>query len=408
MTKKTFNSLFIILLIICSINFFELQSLKGSLLKYLEFSFLLLASILSIPYAFQKPHGFIFPVQLISFSILISMFISTLTREQGIVDSLGGTIPVLIWFIFFYLKHIDYQIENIEKIVVSYGIIYLIFYFFQFTHPDKAYFIDLETLDLSRGIVRIVFPGRGIFYLTIFISINKLTTNKQNLWFWAFLSTMGIIVTIMQVTRQFIFATFIIYLFHFLRDQQLYKKLIVVISLLGILIYITQSNHPIVEGLRNTQDQTMDNGSDDVRVRAATFFLTDFSNSIFNRIFGNGVPYGDTSSYMTYITWHIVNYGFWLADVGLVGVYVMFGVFAVLGYVLVWIKSFIVKLPKKYFYLKYYLWFLLLTCLTSDTIYSPKDLIATVLVVYIYQAIFERERLISFVEFNLFNNTDTT
>lgn len=392
MTTKTFNSLLLIILIICSINFFELQSLKGSVFKYLEFGYLLIAIIFSMPYSFPQSQGFVLPVQLISFSIFISIFISSLTRGQSTIDSIGGTIPVLIWFVFFYLKHIDFPIADIEKIVVSYGIIYLILYFFQFTHADKGYFVDLSTIDTSRGITRIVFPGRGLFYLTIFIAINKLTTNKSNRMFWVFLSLLGIIVTVMQVTRQFILATVIIYLFHFLKDINLFKKLIVLCGTIVLIFYFSQSQNPIVKGLRETQVRTEESGTDYVRVRAGIFFLEDFSNSTFSRIFGNGVPYGDTSPYMKYYGWNVENNGYWLNDVGLIAIYAMFGIFAVLGYILIWIKSFTISVPKKYFYLKYYLWFLLITCLASDTIYSPADLITTVLVVYIYDTLFVEEK----------------
>ena len=182
-------------------------------------------------------------------------------------------------------------------------------------------------------------------------------------------------------------------IYHFLKDQKLYKKLIVIGSVVGIIFYIFQSNNPIVEGLINTQNQTKEEGLDYVRVRAGTFFLTDFSYSNINRIFGNGVPYGETSIYNRYYSSYINNYGYWLSDVGLIAVYAMFGVFAVLGYLLIWVKSFIIKVPKKYFYLKYYLWLLLFTCLTSDSIYGASDLITTVFVIYIYQSIYEREKL---------------
>ncbi len=377
----------------CSINFFGLQIVRGSFFRYVQFGYLLIAILLSLPYLSPKGQAFVLPVQLISFSIFLSIFISSLTREQSLIDSIGGTIPVLIWVVFFYLNHIQYPIEKIEKIIVGYAILYLVLYFFQFTHPNKGYFVDIETIDMSRGITRIVFPGRGLFYLTVFIAINKVTTSTKNLWFWSFLTIIGIVVTVMQVTRQFILGLTVIYLFHFLKDLKVYKKLILIASFIGIVVYISQSNNKIIEGMREAQDQTIEAGSDYVRVQAAVFYLTDFSNSTFNRIFGNGVPYGQTSPYMKYSGWYTTNLGYWLSDVGLIAVYAMFGIFAVLGYLIIWGKSFIIKLPKEYFYLKYYLWFLLLTCFTSDTVYSPNDLIATVFVVYIYQTIYEREKL---------------
>ncbi|TLV03712.1 hypothetical protein [Dyadobacter luticola] len=375
-------------LIICSINFFELQAIKGSAFRYVQFAFLLLAIVISMPYLFMKGGGFLTPVRLIFISAFISIFIASFTWDQTLIDSLGGTIPVLVWGVLFYLLHIAYPIEKIERIVLGYGLLYLVLYFFQFTHPETGYFVKLETVESSRGIVRIVFPGRGLFYFMSFMAINKLTTGQKNKWLWVVLSALGIIVTVMQVTRQFIGATMVIYAIHFLRGIALYKKVLVAVFIAGAIFVFLQTDNPIVRGLTDTtQEQAEEDGTDNVRYRGAMFFLTDLSKTTFNRIFGNGVPYGETSGYNRYYGWLIGNYGFWLADVGIFAVYAMFGVFAVLGYFLIWIKSFFTKLPDEYQYLKYYLWFLLLTSLSSDTIYSSYDLIATVMIVYIFQVV---------------------
>ena len=168
-------------------------------------------------------------------------------------------------------------------------------------------------------------------------------------------------------------AAFIKYLFHFF-----------------ILLYVYQSDTSIVKGLKETQKATIEEGSNYIRLQAATFFLNEYSIYPINRILGNGVPYGN-SSYMNLIYQYSYK-GYWLSDVGLIAVYLMFGIFAVVGYVLIWIKSFTLKVPENYYYLKYYLWFLLITCLTSDTIYSKNDLIATVIVVYIFNCVYIKNR----------------
>jgi hypothetical protein len=388
--SRKLDSFFLVLLIICSINFFEFQMFKDGFVKIIQYTYLFSIILISLPYLFSKAIGFVFPIQLIIFSVFISIFISTINRDQNLFDSIIGSIPVLVLVVFFYLNRIKPSIQKIEQIVIWFGILYFILFFIQFMFPGRNYFIDPDTVDDSRGITRFLFPGGGVFYLTTFIAINKLTTQKRNLWFWGMLSTLALVVCIMQVTRQVIVGMLLIYIFHFLRNINLYKKIIVLACFVSLMLYVINSNNPIVNGLRETQQQTQELGMDYVRVQAAIFFLTDFSNSTFNRIFGNGVPHGDKSPYMRYTGQYISNYGFWLSDVGLVAVYAMFGLFAVLGYILIWAKSFTIKLPKENFYLKYYLWFLLFTCLTSDSIYSPSNLIITVLVLYMYQMQYEK------------------
>ena len=388
MKSDTIKSILLFILILCSINFFNLQILDGSSFRFIQYGYLLLAILVSLPYLFSKREEFVLPVQLIIFSVFASIFIATLTREQSLLDSIQGTIPYLIWILFFYLIHIQFPVEKIEKLVVVFGILYLILYFLQFTHPDNAYLFDADLIQENRGITRIIFSGRGIFYLSVFIAINKFTTTKKNFWLWTFLLIMGIVVTIMQVSRQFIVGIMVIYFFHFLKGQSFLKKMIILTAFSGIMFfYISKSNSPIVEGLIATVDRDMGLGLENLRVQEAKFYLTEFSKTTFNRIFGNGVPYGTTSGYMKYYSYYSTNYAYWFADVGLIAVYAMFGIFAVFGHILIWIKSFVIKVPKEYFYLKYYLWFLLVLSLTTNIIYGKFELITTVFVVYIYQTI---------------------
>ena len=107
---------------------------------------------------------------------------------------------------------------------------------------------------------------------------------------------------------------------------------------------------------------------------------------------GNGFA-NDTSNYGKALIALGDRYGYFLTDVGLVEVYVSFGIFAILGYFLIFVKSFTIPVPKEYYYLKYYLWMIMLTCLTSDFLISYYFLITTVLVLYCYQLLYEQGKL---------------
>ena len=392
---KNYQLIFLVVLVMCCINFFDLQSIKGSSFRLVQFGVIIVAILLSIPGLFVNGSGFIAPVQLLVGSIVLSLLIAVFTRGQSVVDSFIGSVPVLVWSLFFYLRRIGPSIRTIERIILGYGLLYLVLYFFQFTHPTSNYFVDLEVVDDSRGILRMVFPGRGLFYLMVFMAITKINITGTNKWVWISLAVVGLVVTVMQVTRQFIFGAVLIYLIHFLKDLSVLKKVFLVGFAVVSIYFILQTDNPIVTGLRDTQEQTKDSGSDYIRLQTAVFFLNDFSDSFFNRVFGNGVPYGSNSPYYHFYKYYVDNYGYWLSDVGLVAIYAMFGVLAVVGYLLIWLKSFTIPLPKPYMYLKYYLWFLLITSFTSDTIYSPNDLIATVMVIYSYQVIYEWMKVMS-------------
>ncbi|MEJ0106418.1 MAG: hypothetical protein WDO19_29450 [Bacteroidota bacterium] len=117
--------------------------------------------------------------------------------------------------------------------------------------------------------------------------------------------------------------------------------------------------------------------------------MKNFSPSTINMILGNGAPYGDQSD-LSKKEKYLQTLGYYLTDVGIIAVYVMFGIIAVVGFLLIFIKSFTLPLPPRYQYLKYYIWMLLFTSLTSDCLYGDKCLITNVFALYCFQVVYEK------------------
>jgi hypothetical protein len=308
-----------------------------------------------------------------------------LSWGQSFKDSIIVTVPMLLWMFFFYLLYAKISLNSIEKIILIYGVIYILLFFYQFTHSQTVIFGKKQEFML-RGITRILFSGGGIFFLSIFMAINKLTSKNNEKLFWVILSIFGIIIPILQVTRQYIAGVFILYLFHFIRNLSFPRKLIIITFFIGFLFYIRNSNSVIFTGLIEAQEENLQKGMDYIRIVSGTYFITEFSPHYINKLFGNGLPRGKVSNYGKFVD-SLKSEGLHMSDVGIIGFYAMFGILAVIGYILIWIKSFSLALPKNYYYLKYYLWFLLLTSLTSDNIYSYDYLIATVFVLYLYHSL---------------------
>ena len=236
--------------------------------------------------------------------------------------------------------------------------------------------------------MRIIFPGGGVFVLTSFIAINKLTSQEKNRWFWLLLTIAGIVIPVMQVTRQFIAGILLIYLYHAIRSISLSKKVLIFGSFLALIIFLQNVDHPIIEGLIDSTRSDARLGTNYIRVLAGEYFLSDFSPNLVTQLLGNGAPYFGVSNFGLYVDSLGVSQEYFLSDVGIIAVYVMFGVLAILAYFLIFIKSFVIPLPEQFQYLKYYLWFMLLTSLTWYTTYHYHYLIITVYVLYMYQAVY--------------------
>ncbi|WP_289023121.1 hypothetical protein [uncultured Salegentibacter sp.] len=389
--KRHFEIAFVFLLIIISLKFFDARFLDNSLLNYLLFLTLIVTVFISVPYVLPTNKGFVFPVQLLLIAMFISIIMAGLYWDQSLLDSLIAVAPYLIVFIFFYLWHIQFPVNILEKIIVFYGSLYILLYVFEFITSGTVYFgkpLWGDEFLVSRGITRIIFPGGGVFVLTSFIAINKLTSQDKNRWFWLLLAIAGIVIPVMQVTRQFIVGILLIYLYHVIRSIRIWKKLVVFASLVSIIIFLQYVNHPIIDGLIDSTRNDANLGSNYIRVLAGEFFLTDFSPNLSTQILGNGVPYFGVSNFGLYVDSLGVTQEYFLSDVGIIAVYVMFGVLAIIAYLLIFIKSFIIPLPENFQYLKYYLWFMLLTSLTWYTTYHYHYLIITVYVLYMYQAVY--------------------
>ncbi len=388
--SKNLNILFVFLLVIVSFNFFEARFLNKNVDLYFRFFYIFLVIILSAPFIFPKPDGFVLPVQLMLLSMVISIFMAYFTWGQGFRDTIVGTIPFMLWIFFFYLLKVKFPIKVIENIIIIYGIIYCILYFYQYTHSANPLFGSEEEFKKDRGVIRIIFPGGGIFYLAAFMAINKLTTQKDKLWLWLSFSLLGLVCCVLQVTRQSIFALLLIYFYHFIKDLNVVQKIFFISSIIVLILIISYSDNPVVNGLSEAQKSTIQEGKQDIRIVAATYFLTKFSPNNITRVFGNGAPYAEATYYALYVL-SLEEQGLYLSDVGIVAMYVMFGILSVIAYIIIWYKSFTLPVTKEYYYVKYYLWYLLITSVTSNYVYDLQYLIATIFVLYIYQRVYEAE-----------------
>ena len=384
---------FIVAVIAFSLRFFDATFLPGSLVQYTGYLLLLVTLFFSAPLLITETGGFTLPIKLVFFSILLSIPMAYLAWGQGIRQTVVETLPYLTWILFFFLLLAKIPIALLEKIVVAYGIAYILLYFFQLSQAPTVLFgksLWGDEFTVDRGVIRIIFPGAGVFLLSIFMAINKITSGAKGRIFWMVLAFFGLIIPVMQVTRQFIFGVFLMYLIHLTRHQHLLQRTLTVGGVMVFLFILLNAGIAQIEGVIEAGQRDANLGKDYIRVSAGNYFLTDFSPNLPTQIFGNGVPSWGFSRYGNFIEQLGLSRGYFLSDVGLIAVYAMFGVFAVLGFLLMWIKSFTIPLPDEYQYLKYYLWYLLLTSFTWFTVYHHHYVVATVMALYMYHTIWAK------------------
>ncbi len=377
---------FIILLLATSTRFFEAKFINFTLESYLQIVFCLVGILISAPYIFKKHIiGFNLAILFLFFSVIFSICCAIISWDQSIVDSFKATIPFALWIFAFYLTNSNIQISTIEKIILSFGIIYVLLYIFQILNANTIYFGWKEEIEKERGVLRFVLPGGDIFVLATLIGLVKFKTQEKINWEWSPIILIGIIIPFMQATRQYIVAISFMYLIHFLYKSNIVRKIIIFLFFSIGLILLFTSQHPIIQGIIGAQNETINEGKDYIRIRSGQYFINDFSPETINRIFGNGIAYGDKSYYGKFVSNLRKEKYFDVSDIGLIGAYAMFGILFIIGYIIIWINSFKLKLPPEYRYAKYYLWYILITSITCDSVYHHNSIMANIFAISIFQ-----------------------
>jgi len=396
--KKQFEIIAVIIVTLCYIRFFEPAFVSNRLLNYGQFISVFIALILGVPHIFKNPTRFRLPVILLLISIVVSIFMAMFYWDQSLQHTLLGTYEHLIIVFFFFIAGSKITAKDFEKIIIGLGLVYLFFFLIQYVSlPNilfgKSHWGSDEFVE-RRGTIRFVFPAAGVFFLMSFMAFVKLTQKAKPLWFYASLTFLGILLPIVQVTRQFIAAAVLLFSFNFIKNISWTTRIVLVFLLIFTIPFILNSDIEWVNILLEQSESDFSEGTDYIRLQAADFFLFEFSPNWVTAIFGNGVPLWNQSDYGIYIAMLQYQHGFFLEDVGIIGYYAQIGLFGVLAFILIWVYSFSFSLPKQYYYLKYYLWFLLITGLTWYSIYHYHYLLITTLVLGMYQKLTEPKQLL--------------
>lgn len=389
-TRLTFIGLLIVFLI--SLNFFEAQFVNQRMLNYLVFVLAMGMMFLSIPfYLTARGGGVILPVQIIFSAILLSIPMAYLVWGQSFMDSLIETHQYIYWVFLFFLLYLKPPIRLMENVVLVVGGIYAVLYFFQLMNHETVLFGQPTwgVFLVDRGMIRIVFPGAGPFVLAVFISLCRFTYEKKYRSGYLLIIILGFLIPILQVTRLFIVSMACLIFFHFIRKRDIVQKGLFVACFMMLVVAAVLSDNPLIRGMLDSGQKDLSSGVDYIRVLAAKHFLTDLSPNFMATIFGNGAPNWGISNYGKVLEKLAFKQEYYLSDVGIVAMYAMFGIPAVVGVIFMGIRVFLLKLPKEHYYLHYYFAFLLINSLTTSAIYHFYYQMATVFALYIFQITYQ-------------------
>ena len=120
-----------------------------------------------------------------------------------------------------------------------------------------------------------------------------------------------------------------------------------------------------------TVSQSQNAGSN-VRVKAASFFLSDFNKSNWAYLIGNGAP--GSSGYGLRMSGIAERYGYFRSDLGLIGEYTQFGVLFVIGVIIILYRALSSRLPEDLMFIKYNFLGIIITLVTGGGAFGSNSI----------------------------------
>lgn len=329
---------------------------------------------------YEKKQGFKrnFNLEIILFLLatVSGMIGAKIGHGQNFFLSIWATSYMLFYFIYFFLHMLKLRPFEVEKIMIVLAIIYLALFFVQYLiYPT---IITSARIASERGTIRIFLPG-GAFALFIYFYFLQKSLQENN-FKYAIYCILYLMVPILMGTRNAI-ATILLGTVVFILFNKYVKSRLGVIFLTGfaaLLFFIIFQD--IINNLVEVSSNQAAQEGDDIRVRSATFYLTEFYPAKLNYLLGNGSGHM-RSAYGLKMMYYKANYGFYQSDLGILNGYIKFGILFVIASFFILRKLFITKVNPKYGFIKFWAVVLLIQTIISYpfTIASSIAAICTVL-----------------------------
>jgi hypothetical protein len=355
----------ILFVVLCSLMFFRLLAIGESGIKGVQVLGVL--AILGVIYfqlffdksARLKKH-FTWEVIILLVAVLFSMI--TPWREYG--QSIKTTLIAqrqLYFVLFYFMLHlVKPSHKEVQQIFVVVGILYGICSLLQyFAYPTMIFDVRAS---IDRGTIRIFFPGNIFAVVTFLLALHFFFQQykAKYILIMMFIASVFILQGTRQTLASVAFASFLFILF----NQKIKSKLLIMVLVGFSLIPLYFAFESIFSEMLNVTESQSERFEDNVRVRAATFFLTYFKHDTWGYILGSGMD-SQKNIYGLLVDSYKENLGFYIEDIGIVGEFVRYGVLFVLAQVLIIIKVFRSRIPNHLLYIKVYFAILILTLFTG-------------------------------------------
>jgi hypothetical protein len=376
------KKIFISIIILCALQFYE-WILLANLTRITHLMGIGIIILLIIIYGVYdssskfKPNFSIYII-IILLSLPASMYIAKIQHNQSIPLSLIGQRHMYYYLMYFAAHAIKTRPKDIERVFLYFGILFIVFYFMQMiAFPTKIFNV---TIFQDRGTIRIFLPGLTFMVFGYFYTLQNFL-EKNNVRYLIF-NFLALIIVILLGSRSLLIVVLLVTIINLLISKRIKSRpLIYMLSFFGaFLIVIVFKN--IFVSLIEATEETRRTGMENIRIRAAIFYLTHMFPNGLSYIFGNGVASGQ-SEYAGRIFMYSSKFGFYLSDIGIIGNYITYGVLFVIGVIgLLW-KVYKIKVESSLNHIKYFFLFVFLALPTGGGFAESELIVVVCLSLYV-------------------------
>lgn len=367
-----------------SATFFRFSYLPKNLYMLLSFGAIILMALTIVFYLIYdrgarfKQH-FGTEVGLMFFAFLLSVFGAKYGHDQSFLLTAWAQYTMYFYLFYFFLHAIRFRPDDLEKLMIYMAIMFIGFFIVQYVlYPTIIFGGRAQE---ARGTIRIFIPGSAFAGLMYFYFLHQIFTKNKLIYIvfcFAFLA-----IPFLQGTRSSIITTLFGTLLLIVVSRQVRSKILVTMLMVvgGVMVYFVFQD--IIMTLVEVSQEQAAQDDDDIRVRAAKFYLYEFYPSTLNYITGNGQSHM-MSPYGMRIWYYKESLGFYQNDIGTLGQFTKYGIFYLISVFLILRKIFIRKIEPRYAYIKYWAVLLLLSELMGGSFASPTTIVVISSALYIY------------------------
>lgn len=374
MAKK----LIIFFIVLASLELFNLSAFETNSIKVFQIigiGTIVLITLIHLVYPYDNTFikNFNVEIFLMFAALTLSMFMAQWGHGQSVTTTLIAQRFMYFYLVYYALHAINISLEDLQNIILSIAIAFSLLYLLQFMlYPNIL--LDVRITD-DRNTIRIFMPGFTYLILAYFMILNQLF--KYFSLSKLFIILMFLSILILMGTRQIIFTMILLTLMSILFSRMVKSKILVFILValsVTSLIIIFQD---IFVSLLDLSKHQSKNIAENVRIKAAIFFLTELFPNKFSYITGNGAD-STNSIYGTMIQMYRDAFGFYQSDIGIIGDYTKFGLPFIIGSFMILYKAIRWVISDGLVYIKYFYICTLLLLFTGGGPFAQADSIVAI------------------------------